>query len=84
MKPALDVITCGEAMAMFVAAETGPVVVRVVDMLGNEVARLVDAEAEAERLYSSDIDLKQIPSGSYVVVFTTPTGVVTQRLMITQ
>ena len=24
MKPALDVITCGEAMAMFVAAETGP------------------------------------------------------------
>ncbi|MEP7220795.1 MAG: T9SS type A sorting domain-containing protein [Bacteroidota bacterium] len=68
----------------FVAAESGPVSIRLVDLLGNDVARLAAADAEAERLYSSEIDLRGIPSGPYMLVYTTPTAVMTQRLLITR
>lgn len=68
----------------YVSAETGPLTVRIVDLLGNSVTKLVSADAEAQRLYSTEIDLTAIPSGAYVVVCSTPSQVLTQSLLITQ
>jgi hypothetical protein len=73
-----------EATMEFVSAEGGPATIRLVDVLGNEVARLYDAEIDPERLYQWKLDLSGIPSGSYTVVCRTTTKAVTQRLMITQ
>jgi hypothetical protein len=68
----------------FVSAETGPVEIRLVDMLGNDVAELVTAEAKAEQLYRLELDLGAVASGSYVLVYSTPSGKMTQRLLVTQ
>lgn len=72
------------AMLEYVAAESGPVLIRLVDLYGNEVARLLESEVEAQRLYQAEIDIDAIPSGSYTVVYSTPTQTTTQRLLITQ
>lgn len=72
----------GRTTLEFVAAEDGPVEIRLVDLLGNDVARLIETNAEAERLYRSEVDLDAIASGSYVIVYRTPTQVLTERLVI--
>ncbi|MBS1912775.1 MAG: T9SS type A sorting domain-containing protein [Bacteroidetes bacterium] len=68
----------------YVSAEAGPLDVRIVDMLGDDVAHVAGGDAEAEKLYRQEVDLTGISSGSYVVVFTTPTGRFSQPLLITQ
>jgi hypothetical protein len=68
----------------FVSAETGPVSVLLVDMLGNTVATLVERNAEAQRLYQVAIDLENISSGSYHLVYITPSQRISQRLLIMQ
>ncbi len=74
--------THGRTTLEYVAAEDGPVDVRLVDLLGNDVARLIETNAEAERLYRAEVDLDAIASGSYVIVYRTPTQVLTERLVI--
>lgn len=66
----------------FVAGESGPVEIRLVDMLGSDAATLVKEEIEADRIYRTDVDLSGIPSGSYIVVYRTATRTLTQRLLI--
>jgi hypothetical protein len=68
----------------YVAAEAGPVTIRLVDLFGNDVTKLVSTDVEAERLYQTEIDLSQIPSGSYTLVYSTPTQMLTQHLIVTQ
>jgi hypothetical protein len=72
------------AMVEYVAAESGTISIRLVDLYGNEVARLLESDVEAQRLYQAEIDLDAVPSGSYTVVYSTPTQTTTQRLLITQ
>ena len=73
-----------QGTAEVVSAETGPVTVLLVDMLGNTVATLVDQHAEAQRLYQVALDLSGISSGSYHLVYITPSQRSSQRLLIMQ
>ncbi len=72
----------GSTVLEYVASEDGPVSVRLVDLLGNDVVRLVETSAEAARLYRVDADLSGIASGTYMVVYSTPTQIITERLVI--
>jgi len=68
----------------YVAAESGPVEIKLLDPLGREVAQLVQADVEAQRLYRIEVDLARVPSGAYVLTYTTPTRRLTQPLLIAQ
>jgi hypothetical protein len=68
----------------YVSAETGPIEIHLVDLLGNDIATLLSTDAEAQRLYQVDIDLSQVPSGSYHLVYITPSQRIAQRLLVTQ
>lgn len=66
----------------FIANESGPVDISLVNMLGSKATSLVAEDIEADRIYRMDINLRDVPSGSYMVVYRTATGTLTQRLMI--
>lgn len=66
----------------FIANESGPAEIRLVNLLGSEIATLVEEEIEADRIYRMEVDLQDIPSGPYMVVYRTATATLTQRLMI--
>lgn len=66
----------------FVSNESGPVEIRLVGMIGSEAARLVAKEIEADRIYHTEIDLSDIPSGSYMVVYRSATKTLIERLLI--
>jgi hypothetical protein len=68
----------------YVSAESGPITLLLVDMLGNTITTLVETDVEAQRLYQVEIDLENIPSGSYHLVYITPSQRMTQRLLIMQ
>ena len=74
----------GSTEVAFVSREEGPVRVTLVDAIGREVATLAEQTVEAVKLYSINADLSSIPSGSYFLVFRTPTEVKTTRLTIEQ
>lgn len=74
----------GRTVLEYVAAEDGPADIRLFDLLGNEVARLVEGNMEAERLYRTEVDLGSIASGPYVIVYRTATQAINERLLITR
>lgn len=68
----------------YVSAEAGSSELRIVDLLGTVVARIPAGTLEAERLYRQELDLSGIATGSYVLVLATPSGVISQPLLVTQ
>ncbi len=62
--------------------ETGPVDISFVNVLGTEVVRFVDEEAEADHIYRAEFDLTTISAGTYFVVLRMRSETVTRRLVI--
>src|SRR5690606_20394484 len=69
------------ATVPFELAEAGAVRLSVYDLLGREVARLVDGRAEAGR-HTAVFDASALPSGTYLVRFEAGGRVQTQRLTL--
>ena len=65
----------------FALPEGGPVTVSVFDLLGREVARLVDGEMPAGR-HQATLDAGALPSGVYVVRLVAGGEVRTQRVTV--
>lgn len=61
---------------------SGPLDIRIVNLLGSEVAHIDGGEVEVDRHYTTGIPLDGIPSGTYVVLCRLPDGVLTERLVI--
>ncbi|MCB0714358.1 MAG: T9SS type A sorting domain-containing protein [Ignavibacteriae bacterium] len=72
------------ASVEFISREEGTVRLSLVDALGREVAMLSEQSVEGVKLYRMDLDISTIPSGSYFLVFRTPTEVKTTRITIEQ
>ena len=70
------------AQIEFRSSSEGPVSIRVVDLLGNLVATVVDREIEQERLYNVTLPLDGMASGTYTLIYQTPRGSFTERLLV--
>ncbi len=70
-----------QATVGFALPEAQRVTVKVYDVLGREVARLVDGEIEAGR-HEAVLDGASLPSGVYLVRLVTATGTQTERLTL--
>lgn len=68
----------------YVSNRPGQVTVTFVDLLGNDVAVVASHQADAGRLYTLPVDLSQIPSGLYFVIFRTPSETRTTQLTVRQ
>ena len=68
----------------FTSREAGTVRLTLVDAIGREVATVAEQEAEAGKLYRMGLDFSSISSGSYLLVFDTPTEVKTIKLTVQQ
>ena len=65
----------------FTLAETGQVRLTVFDMLGREVARLVDGVKDAGE-HAVVFEAGSLPSGTYLYRLDTPVGTFTQKMML--
>lgn len=68
----------------FTSREEGNVTIMMVDLLGRDVALLVDQEVEQGRLNRVDVDLASIAAGNYFLVLRTPSEIKTLRLTVEQ
>lgn len=71
------------ASVAFTVAEPGPVAVRVFDVLGREVARLVDAPTEAGT-HVAWFDASSLPAGTYVVRLESGGGAAARLITVTR
>lgn len=71
----------GETNIVFEAPDAARVRVTVYDVLGKQIAVLLDGEVEAGR-YRVAFDASDLPSGVYVVRMETPQGVLSQRMSV--
>lgn len=68
----------------FISKEEGTARLTLVDALGRDVVDLAEQQVEAVTMYSLDVDISSIASGSYFLVLRTPSQVKTLRLTIQQ
>ena len=77
-------VTEGPATLEFLAPESLPVRITLVDPLGREQRLLIDAEAESSRLYRVAIDLSDVASGGYFVVMEAGETRMIERVQVRQ
>ncbi len=68
----------------FTSREEGNATITMVDVIGRDVALLVDQAVEEDRLYRVDVDLTSIAAGNYFLVLRTPSEIKTLRLTVEQ
>jgi hypothetical protein len=66
----------------FTLAERGNVTLKVFDMLGREVATLVDGELNAGVLYKETFDASKLSSGIYIYRLKTEKSSLVRKLML--
>ncbi|MCB9216839.1 MAG: T9SS type A sorting domain-containing protein [Candidatus Kapaibacterium sp.] len=62
--------------------ESGMADIRLVNLLGAEVAQLAQQQMEADRSYRLSLDLTTIPSGTYTLILRLPATTITRRLIV--
>ncbi len=68
----------------FTPNETGVADIRLVDVLGSDVVGIIREQVQADELYKTSINLTNIPSGTYMLVFQLPSETITRRLVVRQ
>jgi hypothetical protein len=66
----------------FTVARDGPVRVALYNVLGQRVRVLYDREAGAGTRHTLDVATRQLPSGSYFVRLSAPSGTRTERIVV--